>query len=120
MPRGRRASATTRIFSSSTWTRTTTRASLTNEVFAYIESPVIRRQAVESAKRGARASMLGGTIGYQDLGGRLTRHELRRDDIRRHDKLRGGDHRDVAMTPGWVGRLGGGYFCLLPPPMAFL
>src|SRR5215813_4946809 len=35
MPRGKRASATTRIFSSSTWTRTTTRASLTNEVFAY-------------------------------------------------------------------------------------
>ena len=28
-----------------------------NEVFTYIESPVIRRQAVESAKRGARASM---------------------------------------------------------------
>src|SRR5260370_228392 len=40
-----------------------------NEVFTYIESPVIRRQAVESAKRGARASMLGGTIGYQDIGG---------------------------------------------------
>src|SRR6266540_6614320 len=46
------------------------------EVFEYIESPVIRRQAVESAKRGARASMLGGTIGYQDIGGRITRHEL--------------------------------------------
>src|SRR5262249_54718054 len=68
-----------------------------NEVFAYIESPVIRRQAVESAKRGARASMLGGTIGYQDIGGRITRHELRRHDIRRHDKAGGGDHRDVAM-----------------------
>ena len=33
------------------------------EVFEYIENPVIRRQAVESAKRGGRASMLGGTIG---------------------------------------------------------
>ena len=31
-----------------------------NEVFTYIESPVIRRQALESAKRGARVSMLGG------------------------------------------------------------
>jgi len=47
------------------------------EVFEYIENPVIRRQAVESAKRGGRASMLGGTIGYQDIGGRITRHELR-------------------------------------------
>src|SRR5438876_12163604 len=54
------------------------------EVFEYIENPVIRRQAVESAKRGGRASMLGGTIGYQDIGGRITRHELRRHDLRRH------------------------------------
>src|SRR5215813_14124664 len=77
-----------------------------NEVFAYIESPVIRRQAVESAKRGARASMLGGTIGYQDIGGRITRHELRRHDIRRHDKLGGGNHRDVAMTLEWMDAMG--------------
>src|SRR5258708_19699897 len=40
-----------------------------NEVFTYIESPVIRRQAVESAKRGARASMLAGTIAYHDIPG---------------------------------------------------
>src|SRR5260370_39442386 len=39
------------------------------DVFEYIESPVLRRQAVESAKRGGRASMLGGQIGYQDIGG---------------------------------------------------
>src|SRR5207245_1783536 len=57
------------------------------EVFEYIENPVIRRQALESAKRGGRASMLGGTIGYQDIGGRITRHELRRHDIQRHNKL---------------------------------
>ena len=66
------------------------------EVFEYIENPVIRRQAVESAKRGGRASMLGGTIGYQDIGGRITRHELRRHDIRRHDKLASTNHRDQA------------------------
>src|SRR5499425_407978 len=91
-----------------------------NEVFAYIESPVIRRQAVESAKRGARASMLGGTIGYQDIGGRITRHELRRHDIRRHDKLGGGNHRDVAMTLEWMDAMGVDYSCLFPTPMLFL
>src|SRR6201984_1056440 len=52
------------------------------EVFGFIESPVIRRQAVEAAKRGGRASMLGGQIGYQDIGGRITRHELRKHDVR--------------------------------------
>src|SRR5205085_7989656 len=57
------------------------------DVFEYIESPVIRRQAMESAKRGGRASMLGGQIGYQDIGGRLTRPELRKNDTPRPEKL---------------------------------
>src|SRR6266704_2829459 len=62
-----------------------------SEVFTYIESPVIRRQAVESAKRGARASMLGGT-----------------------------NHRDVAMTLEWMDAIGVDYSCLFPTPMLFL
>src|SRR4029450_1244062 len=39
------------------------------DVFEYIESPVLRRQAVESAKRGGRASMLGGSRGCLGNGG---------------------------------------------------
>src|SRR5262249_4806289 len=77
-----------------------------NEVFANAGSAVTRRQGVEAPRRGARASMLGGPIGYQDLGGRITRHELRRHDIRRHDKLGGGNHRDVAMTLEWMDAMG--------------
>src|SRR5260370_14852380 len=68
------------------------------DVFEYIENPVIRRQAVESAKRGGPPSLLGGQIGYQDIGGRITRHGLRRHDIRRHEKLASAKHRDVGMT----------------------
>src|SRR5215471_2070932 len=90
------------------------------DVFQYIESPVIRHQALESSKRGARASMLGGTIGYQDIGGRITRHELRRHDIGRHDKAGGGKHRDVAMTLEWMDAMGVDYSCLFPTPMLFL
>src|SRR5258707_13347650 len=56
------------------------------DVFEYIESPVIRRQAIESAKRGGRASMLGSQIGYQDIGGRPTPPEPRPPDIRPPDK----------------------------------
>jgi hypothetical protein len=76
------------------------------EVFEFIESPVVRRQAVESAKRGGRSSMLGGQIGYQDIGGRITRHELRKHDIRRHDKLASEHHRDVRMTLEWMDAIG--------------
>src|SRR5215471_14408130 len=67
------------------------------EVFEYIESPVVRHQALESIKRGARASMLGGTVGYQDISGRITRHDLRQYDIRRHEKLAGKNHRDIGL-----------------------
>ena len=66
------------------------------DVFEYIESPVIRSEAVESSKRGGRSSMLGGQIGYQGIGGRIIRHEARRHDVRRHDRLgrrRGAEHR---------------------------
>ena len=90
------------------------------EVFEYIENPVIRRQAVESAKRGGRASMLGGTIGYQDIGGRITRHELRRHDLKRHDGLAAARHRDVGMTLEWMDAMGVDYSCLFPTPMLFL
>jgi len=90
------------------------------EVFEYIENPVIRRQAVESAKRGGRASMLGGTIGYQDIGGRIVRHELRRHDIRRHDALGAAEHRDIGMTLEWMDTIGVDYCCLFPTPMLFL
>ena len=40
------------------------------EVFKYIESPVIRRAALESAERPGRSNLLNGQVGYQDIGGR--------------------------------------------------
>src|SRR6202521_1560097 len=50
------------------------------DVFQYIESPVIRRAAMESTKRGGRSSMMNSQVGYQDIGGRITRHELRKHE----------------------------------------
>src|SRR5918997_3657028 len=44
------------------------------EVFEYIESPVIRRAAMESQSRAGRSSMMNSQVGYQDIGGRITRH----------------------------------------------
>ena len=85
------------------------------EVFSYIESPVIRRQALESAKRGGRSSMLGGSVGYQDIGGRITRHWLRGKE-----KVEGGKHRDITTTLRWMDAMGVDYTCLFPTPMLFL
>jgi predicted TIM-barrel fold metal-dependent hydrolase len=71
------------------------------EVFSYIESPVIRRQALQSAKRGGRSSMLGGSVGYQDIGGRITRHWLRGKE-----KVESSQHRDITTTLRWMLFLG--------------
>src|SRR3979490_1247092 len=43
------------------------------EVFQYIDSPVIRRDALIHIERGGRASMMNTQVGYQDGGGRITR-----------------------------------------------
>jgi hypothetical protein len=85
------------------------------EVFSYIESPVIRRAAIESTKRGGRSSMMYSQVGYQDLGGRITRHELRK-----LEKLPGKKHRDIEMTKLWMDSMGVDYACLFPTPMLFL
>ncbi len=86
-----------------------------NEIFKYIENPVIRRQALESASRGGRSSMLGGSVGYQDIGGRITRHWLRK-----HEKTEGPQHRDITTTLRWMDAMGVDYACLFPTPMLFL
>src|SRR5579864_2687905 len=36
------------------------------ELFQYIESPVIRRAAIESSKRPGRSAFLNSQVGYQD------------------------------------------------------
>jgi predicted TIM-barrel fold metal-dependent hydrolase len=85
------------------------------EVFQYIESPVIRRAAMESAGRAGRSSMMNSQVGYQDIGGRITRHTLRK-----YEKVSGGQHRDIVLTKRWMDAMGVDYACLFPTPMLFL
>src|SRR6202167_5620017 len=85
------------------------------ELFQYIDNPVIRRSAIESSKRPGRTSFLNSQVGYQDLGGRITRHELRK-----HEKVPADIHRDISMTKLWMDAMGIDYACLFPTPMLFL
>lgn len=86
------------------------------EVFQYIESPVIKKIATESVHRGGRASFLGGQVGYQDTGGRMTRHWLSKKQ-KFEDT---GKHRDIVKTTQWMDAMGVDYCCLFPTPMLFL
>src|SRR5215216_7909614 len=48
------------------------------EVYSYLESPVIKMEAMESINRGGRSAFLNSQVGYQGLSGRITRHNLRK------------------------------------------
>ncbi|MGE0629968.1 MAG: amidohydrolase family protein, partial [Hyphomicrobiaceae bacterium] len=85
------------------------------EVFQYIASPVVKHTALESVHRAGRASFMGGEVGYQDTGGRMTRHWQRK-----LEKTEGPRHRDITMTLRWVDAMGVDYCCLFPTPMLFL
>ncbi len=85
------------------------------EVFSYIESPVIRHAAMQSTGRGGRSSLMNSMVGYQDIGGRITRHWLRK-----HEKTPAGTQRDIVTTKRWMDAMGVDYACLFPTPMLFL
>jgi predicted TIM-barrel fold metal-dependent hydrolase len=85
------------------------------ELFQYIDNPVIRRAAIESTKRPGRSSMMNSQVGYQDTGGRIIRHELRK-----YEKVPADTHRDIATTKLWMDAMAVDYACLFPTPMLFL
>ena len=63
------------------------------EVYSYIESPVMKMEAMESIARGGRSAFLNSQVGYQGLSGRITRHNLRK-----HYKSSGHHPRDIDIT----------------------
>src|SRR3989442_7551567 len=56
------------------------------EVYGYIESPVIKMEAVESIARGGRSALLHSQVGYQRPSGRLTQDNLRQQYQASRDK----------------------------------
>ena len=85
------------------------------EVAKYIESPVIRGMMMHQGSRAGRSAMLNSMVGYQDTGGRVTRHWLRT-----REKTPAGVERDIVLTKRWMDAMGVDYTCLFPTPMLFL
>src|SRR5882672_8265493 len=71
------------------------------DVYSYIESPVMKMEAMESIARGGRSAFLNSQVGYQGLSGRITRHNLRKKF-----KATAEEHRDVTMTKQWMDAMG--------------
>ena len=84
-----------------------------DEVFDYIESPVIRREAKEG--KGRRTGWLNSQVGYQNTGGRIHRSKFRGKE-----KAAPGKHKDIVLTLDWMDAMGVDYCCMFPTPMLFL
>jgi len=79
------------------------------EIYKYITDPVLQQLAY-----GGRTPITGGQrLGFQDMGGRVTRYPLRRIEETPKD----GRHRDVHLTHRWMDAMGVDYCCMFPTPM---
>jgi uncharacterized protein len=82
------------------------------EILDYIDDPVMRDQA---RYQGFGAGGITGTTSYQDLTGRITRQ-----DGRRQDRFDPSLQRDIAFTKRWMDAIGIDMVCLFPTPMLSL
>ena len=86
---------------------------LFDQIVPFIEDPIIRHTA--SAKKGmsaGRPTLMNSQVGFQDVGGRVTRYTLRRTE-----KVPPSPHRDVTLTKRWMDAIGIDMICLFPTPM---
>ena len=81
------------------------------EILPYMENDVFR-QLTLSGRAKARHSIVPGQIGYQDMGGRVTRYPLRSSE-----KTEPGSLRDVTLGHRWMDAMGVDYSCLFPTGM---
>jgi len=82
------------------------------EILQYMDDPVLQQLAISASQSGRTTGMLAGGIGYQDLGGRVTRYPLRR-----LEKGNPGEHRDVSLTRRWMDAIGTDIAVVFPTPM---
>ena len=91
-----------------------------NESFAqiaeYIEDPTIKHLALSKAMiGGGRTNFQPSQIGFQDVGGRVTRYARRKQE-----QTPPSPHRDITLARRWMDAMGVDMACLFPTPMLHL
>ena len=84
------------------------------EVLPFVENEVLKQLLMGSFSAGARVSMVT-DIGYQDIGGRVTRYPLRDTE-----RTAGAPHRDVQLAHRWMDAMSVDYSCLFPTGMLMI
>ncbi len=84
-----------------------------DEFIPYMENDVLRQLTMSTrAKGGSRGAVMVQGIGYQDMGGRVTRYPLRSSE-----KTEKGSLRDVQLGYRWMDAMSVDYSCLFPTGM---
>jgi len=83
-----------------------------DDILPYVENDVIRQLAVAGRAKGRGSLVPSGAIGFQDMGGRITRYPLRSSE-----KTEKGKMRDVQLGHRWMDAMSVDYSCLFPTLM---
>jgi predicted TIM-barrel fold metal-dependent hydrolase len=81
------------------------------EILPYMENDVLRQLALSGQKKN-HAGIMPSSIGYQDMGGRVTRYPMRGSE-----KTAPGRQRDVQLGERWMDAMSVDYSCLFPTGM---
>jgi predicted TIM-barrel fold metal-dependent hydrolase len=83
------------------------------EILEYMDDPVLQQLAMSASQTGQRGNgVMAGGVGYQDMGGRVTRYALRK-----MEKAEGGRHRDITLATRWMDAMGVDVAVMFPSPM---
>ena len=87
------------------------------EILEYLDDPVLRQLALAGSQPNAKnARIMNTMVGYQDMGGRITRYALRNLEKAPGAK----DQRDIVLTKRWMDACGIDVAVLFPTPMLAL
>ncbi len=83
-----------------------------DDILPFIENDVIRQLAVAGRAKGRGSLVPNMAVGFQDMGGRITRYPLRSSE-----KTEKGKMRDVQLGHRWMDAMSVDYSCLFPTLM---
>ena len=87
-----------------------------SEILEYMDDPVLQQLAMSASQTGMRhTGLVQSSVGYQDMGGRVTRYALRGIE-----KAAGDPHRDITLTKRWMDAMGTDIAVMFPTPMLTL
>ena len=83
-----------------------------SDIFEFMENDVLKQLTTGGRLKNGVQALLPTQIGYQDMGGRVTRYPLRSSE-----KTDPGKIRDVQLGERWMNAMGVDYSCLFPTGM---